>query len=480
MKDPFIIALVFAGSAIAQSGTFTPAGSMITARFGHTATLLQNGEVLIAGGNLSCALGASCLRATDAELYDPAAGTFRSAGTMSTIRPIGGVLLPDGRVLFAEGDPTGAPANIELYDPSSGAFKIGGASVSLALVSSAVLLNDGRVLLIGARGDRGSGAELYDALTESFSPVTNWPANVGFVSAEGVLLDGRVLLDLPALFDPVSGTLTSVSTHGWFNDTPPASLLLDGKMLLTGGNTDFGNVNWSELFDPRAGSFSTSGPMTVVRDAHTATLLPDGAVLVAGGASTFSAAANAEQVSVTAELYDPATRSFSLTGSLTTPRLNHAAVLLNDGRVLMTGGQSSIPPNGLFRSFVGTSSAELYTPSVLIPAPQLFSLSGDDQVQGAIWDAETGRIASPASPAAAGETLSLYTTNLAPNGSIPPRIAIGGRLAEVLFFGAAPDYPGYFQVNFRVPDGVATGPAVPVRVTYLSRPSNQVQIAVRP
>ena len=479
MKDPFIVALVFAGSAIGQPGTFTPAGSLITARFGHTATLLQNGEVLIAGGNLSCTLSA-CLPAANAELYDPAAGTFSSAGSMSMIRPIGGVLLPDGRVLFAERYPTGAPASIEVYDPSSGAFTIAGASVSLALVSSAVLLNDGRVLLIGLRTDRGSGAELYDPLTESFSPVPTWPAGVGFVSVEGVLLDGRVLLDLPALFDPASGTLTTVSTRGWFNDTPPACLLLDGRVLLTGGNTDGGNVNRSELFDPAGGSLSASGPMTVVRDAHTETLLPDGTVLVAGGGSTFNPAANAEQVSATAELYDPTTGSFSLTGSMTTPRLNHAAVLLNDGRVLMTGGQSSSPPNGLFRSFVGTSSAELYTPSVLIPAPQLFSLAGDDPVQGAIWNAETGRIASPDNPATAGAILSLYTTNLAPNGSIPPRIAIGGRLAEVLYFGAAPGYPGYFQVNFRVPDGVATGRAVPVRVTYLGRPSNQVQIAVRP
>ena len=64
MRDPFIVALVFAGSAIAQPGAFTPAGSMITARFGHTATLPQNGEVLIAGGNLSCTLGA-CLPAAD-------------------------------------------------------------------------------------------------------------------------------------------------------------------------------------------------------------------------------------------------------------------------------------------------------------------------------------------------------------------------------------------------------------------------------
>jgi uncharacterized protein (TIGR03437 family) len=125
------------------------------------------------------------------------------------------------------------------------------------------------------------------------------------------------------------------------------------------------------------------------------------------------------------------------------------------------------------------SAAELYTPAVLVPAPALFCLGGDGRGQGAIWHDITGEIASPGSPAVAGEVLSLYTTSLAERGVIAPRVAIGGRLAEVLFYGAAPGYPGYYQVNFRVPDGVAPGPAVPVRLTYLGRSSNEVTIGSR-
>jgi uncharacterized protein (TIGR03437 family) len=123
--------------------------------------------------------------------------------------------------------------------------------------------------------------------------------------------------------------------------------------------------------------------------------------------------------------------------------------------------------------------AELYTPAMLVPAPALFSLGGDGRGQGAIWHATTGEIASASSPSVAGEVLSMYTTSLADRGVIPPQVAIGGRLAEVLYYGSAPGYPGYYQVNFRVPNGVAPGPAVPVRLTYLGRPSNAVTIGVR-
>lgn len=174
------------------------------------------------------------------------------------------------------------------------------------------------------------------------------------------------------------------------------------------------------------------------------------------------------------EIWDTAGGSFFSTGYLGNGRADHAAVLLNNGQVLITGGSRFDSQN----SISGLTSAELYTPAVLVPAPVLFSLANDGRGQGAIWHTTTGEIASPGSPAAAGEALSMYTTGLADGGAVPPRIAIGGRLAEVLYFGAS-GYPGYNQVNFRVSNDVPPGSTVSVRLTYLGRSSNEVTIAVR-
>ena len=121
---------------------------------------------------------------------------------------------------------------------------------------------------------------------------------------------------------------------------------------------------------------------------------------------------------------------------------------------------------------------EIYTPASVIPAPVLLSLSCEGKGQGAIQHANTVRIASASDPAVAGEFLSIYLTGLA-NGSVPPQVAIGRQLAEVTFFGTVPGYPGLDVINFRMPGGIAPGPAVHVRLSYLGRTSNQVSIGAQ-
>jgi uncharacterized protein (TIGR03437 family) len=156
-------------------------------------------------------------------------------------------------------------------------------------------------------------------------------------------------------------------------------------------------------------------------------------------------------------------------------RESHTATLLGDGRVLVAGGVSY----GGIGIFGGSlDSAELYTPDALVPAPRLVSLSGDGRGQGAIFHAGTTHAATPDDPAAAGEEIDITCIGL-PDSVFAPRIAIGGRIASVSSIIRAHNSPGISQVRVRVPRGIASGPAVSVRLFHMDRLSNAVTIAVR-
>lgn len=477
--------------ALAQSGgTFTTTGNMITARSGHTATLLLSGKVLIAGGVSTTTAVAS------AEIYDPSTGMFTATGSMTTARAShAATLLPDGRVLIVGGNiPSNSlTASAEIYDPASGTFT--------ALVnpttqpgSTATLLNNSKVLIAG-----GPNAQLYDPADSSFADAGPISASAPWsLATANLLADGRVLLTgletdldqglgaynsgLAQIYDPVMNSFAATGGANlpcgngsmlqpgggvvcWFNNVNTATLLPDGKALIAGSDDgdqvftfpiEYDLPADAEVYDPSTGIITDIGNTIEPHEFSTATPLPDGTVLNAG---SLLLSGNADAA---VELYDPASSRFAFAGNMIKPRYMHTATLLPDGRVLIAGGDDS-------------SSAEIYQPVVLAPSPVLYSLPGG--MQGAIWHA-TGDVASPSSPAVAGEVLATYTNNLIEGGVIPPQVVIGGRLAEVLYFGDAPGYPGFFQVNFRVPNGVAPGSAVSVHLTYINRPSNEVTITL--
>jgi hypothetical protein len=211
---------------------------------------------------------------------------------------------------------------------------------------------------------------------------------------------------------------------------------------------------------------------------HTLTLLPNGLVLTTGGETdtcTGNLCSFAGSVT-SAEVYDPSAGIFQGTGYMAAPRETHTATLLNDGRVLVVGGVSY----GGIGIFGGSlASAELYAPDVLVPAPALLSLSGDGRGQGSIFHAGTSYVASPDDPAAVGEVVDISCAGLSTDSVIPPQVAIGGRLAEIVAFRNASGVPTVTQIKVRVPSGIARGPAVPVRLSYIDRSSNEVTLAVR-
>jgi len=275
---------------------FKATGSMGTARTSHTATLLSNGKVLVTGGSAGELTGngpPTPDTLAEAELFDPASGTFTpTKGNMETGRVYHtATLLNDGTVLVTGGvDSNNAvEASAELFDPTSGTFTPTKGKMSVARYGhTATLLNNGKVLVTGGGGNT---AELYDPTSETFTPTTG-----------------------------------SMETARLYHTS---TLLKDGTVLVTGG-VDSNNqaAATAELYDPTSETFTpTTGTMETVRSEHTATLLSDGTVLVAGGSG-----------GTTAELYDPTSGTFAGTGSMQTARAGHTATLLRDGTVLVTGG----------------------------------------------------------------------------------------------------------------------------------------------
>jgi uncharacterized protein (TIGR03437 family) len=497
MKTSLVLSilLLFAAGhcqpAMAQSeGNFAATATMTTPRWVHTATLLLDGRVLVAGGQNSSAPALS-----GTEIYDPSTQTFTASGSMTVARTgHTATLLADGRVLIVGGDAMGTA---EIYDPSTGGFTGTGGPAIVRNAANATLLGTGKVLFTGSFCDCPfPGAELYDPSTGLFMSAGSYAGNFAsvtemaedFGSTSTLLPDGTVLFGAePAaqVYDPVSNTFSlrgPLLAVDWFGNTfaptyiagQSANLLLDGRVLLAGGEDDYGRFSNAQLYGSASSLFVPTGSMTTPRVYHSATLLPDGRVLIAGGESQNCGTNSCWFTESSAELYDPVAGVFSIAGNMTTPRESQTATLLNSGDVLIAGGVTSTS-----QSAPVLASAELYHPAAPIPAPSLFLLSDDGGTQGAVWHATTGQPASPQTPASPGEILAMYVSGLAEGGTIPPQVTVGGQLAEILYFGDAPGYPGYFQINFEVPDDVTAGDAVAVHLRYLGRSSNAVTIATR-
>jgi Putative Ig domain/Galactose oxidase, central domain/Kelch motif len=341
-------------------GVFEATGSLNTARDLHTATLLPNDIVLVAGGEVGNGVSFNAL--ATAELYDPALGTWTTTGSLNTARlRHTATLLPNGMVLVAGGhdssyNPT---ASVELYDPALGTWSAAVNLPSARVFHTATLLPNGMVLVAGGEDSSGSAsatAELYDPVTATWTFTGNLNTARDFHTAT-LLPNGMVLVSggfngatfaSAELYDPASGTWSITGDLNTARSVHTATLLPNGMVLVAGGFDSSANPTASaELYDPALGTWTTTGSLNTARLRHTATLLPDGTVLVTAGAADSNYTPTAS-----AELYDPARGTWGATGSLNTARYVHTATLLPNGMVLVPGG------------FNGASlaSAELYNP----------------------------------------------------------------------------------------------------------------------
>lgn len=309
--------------------TSVPA-KMSSRRAGHTATLLDDGTVLIAGGFSSATLPARAL--ATAELYDPIVGTFTALASRMQSRRTGHAAskLADGRVLITGGQTTDNDANgsdtAEIYDPATKAF----ASIPAHMTSPrgghiSALLPNGRVLIAGGYDDQCTGLDS----AETFNPATQ-----KFSLLEAHLVAGRSEL-AGASYD-----------NGW--------------VLLTGGGSCDSTYDTAEAYDLLQHVFTPlASTMTVLREGHASSRLSDGGILITGGGTMGSDPPSTLVVLNTAEVLNPRTSKFHrITPKMRSARGFHTQTTLADGSVLVTGGAKLGSGGGL----VVLNTAETFTP----------------------------------------------------------------------------------------------------------------------
>jgi len=275
---------------------------MATARWGHSATLLPDGEVLVAGGSTSAKGSAPT---AEAELYNPTSGKWTTTGSMTYNRERhGAALLTNGQVLVAGGNSNPVyPGSLtaELYNPTTGKWTVTGSLKVSHIDAEATLLQGGQVLMAG--GVDSPSADLYS-----------------------------------------NGQWQLTSQSNYSHLISRTALLSNGDVLVIGGG--------EESYNPANNTWATTGPVGISLGYSPLTRLFSGEVLLAGGQQVIYRGVRA---TAQCALYDASTNSWVGTGSMTTPRSDHTTTLLPNGQVLAVGGT--------VRNRAGfLASAEFYTP----------------------------------------------------------------------------------------------------------------------
>jgi hypothetical protein len=350
----------------AASGSFALTGSLNTARYGHTATLLSSGKVLVTGG-----LGTNGIYdpLASAEIYNPSTRKWTFTGSMSVGRTaFTATLLQNGDLLVVGG--TGYTANCfataEIYKPSTGSWTATGSMAHARCLHMATLLPSGEVLVAGGVDSLFNTPNTADT-AELYNPSTGtWQAtgglNVSRASVAALLENGQVLvaggyntvnnvstyLASTELYNPSTGEWSLTASMQLANSSPADAVLLTNHDVLIADDAQFynpGTASWTST-----GAFpKTAGPPTV------ASLLNNGNVLASGTRCNYRGCGGA--ASDISFLYAFSSNTWSVTGSMNEPRLSHTSTLLPSGKVLVAGGYAHVASEPTV-----LSSAELYTP----------------------------------------------------------------------------------------------------------------------
>jgi hypothetical protein len=349
---------------------FIATGEPIEDRGAHSATRLHDGRILIIGGQSSSVWGSGREQLASAEIYDPKTGSFTATGAMrvspvpdvdDTVFGHSALLLSDGRVLVI-GDRRFS-WGVQIFDPATGVFSdlgsLGPEAVTVGQPIAAVQLVDGRILLFGPPLDQSSTID-SDALAYELDLAQLRATKIADLrGCHGVdvavaLADGRVVLQCAyggvretRVFDPRTGGSSTLDLPS--TEFRAMVVLADGRVLFTGE----GETTSLTIYDPATGRTVASGtlPAFVSDDRQPAapslTVLNDGLVLVIGG-----------RVAI---LWDPSAATASTLPSTLANREGHTATLLDDGRVLVFGGTRWPTDRGVPLPL----GAELFDPSAL-------------------------------------------------------------------------------------------------------------------
>ncbi len=401
-----MVAIIFAAvlpqqAPAAATSSWVVTESLSAARYHHTATLLPDGRVLVAGGWDEGSL-------SGAELYDPDNDTWAAVASMNTSRNShGAVLLPNGRVLvFGGKDASGSRiSSAEVYNPDNDTWTAAAGMNHTRASFTSTLLGNGLVLAAGgidASSDFLCEAELYNPALNAWVETDNMTTPRSSHAA-ALLPDGKVLVTggssgsgsyllSSEIYNPGTGHWSAAAARPVNGESLRASLLGNGKVLVTGGYYSSGNRDNADLYNYDNDTWK-AGTMSVVRSSHTSTLLNDGRVLISGGYGAGSSFLDS------AELYDPAAGTWAIGPTMSDTRFGHTATLLDDGRVLVAGGYNdteSIDGAEYFALYQQLDAAKAGTGSGTVVSDPAGIDCGSTCSADFLQDAEVSLTATPA------------------------------------------------------------------------------------